>query len=67
MLTYADVCSAVSSDSKVAGGLNRMTVSLKFNTDLEPGVLITVTGLGETLTPDDDAIPVRVMSYARVC
>ncbi len=56
------IFSAIHSSSQVVGALTTVTISLQFNTDLEPGVLITIAGLGQTSTPDDDAIPIRVMA-----
>ena len=56
------IFSAIHSSSQVMGALTTVTVSVQFNTDLEPGVRLTLTGLGQTLTPDDDAIPIRVMA-----
>ena len=56
------IFSAIHSSSRVMSALTTMTVSLQFNTDLEPAVLITLAGLVQTRTPDDDALPIRVMS-----
>jgi len=56
------IFSAVHSSSRQFSALSTITVSLQFNVDLEPAVEITITGLGNSQTPDDDKMPVRVMS-----
>jgi len=56
------IFSAIHSSSRVVSALTTMTVSLQFNTDLEPAVLITLAGLVQTRTPDDDMLSIRVMS-----
>ncbi len=54
--------SAIHSSSRKFSSLTTITVSLQFNVDLESAVEITITGLRNSRTPDDDAMPVRVMS-----
>jgi len=54
--------SAIHSSSRKFSSLTTITVSLQFNVDLESAVEITITGLRNSRTPDDSAMPVRVMS-----